>query len=271
MSDRANKFERISSEALVEDICPAHIWALLRPAAFRTSRASSVHALMFRKFAKTVKPRDFIEWIFVMDCVDARCAILWLKTVRTQLVEKPIKDHICCTDHPQYTANDAKIEQLREKRAVELRVKISHLKGTPESVKIETDRLEAKEKCDLEVEIEKMQLEIYKELKRQELALREEMNDSDWLSEWIGPYEKIEDRIQMEEQKFNKALDHLDQYRHGLGERLRKVVNETIEGQYEEMLDWPATNESSSTMRKQSASATSTQTPSAEEQTSPEE
>src|SRR5262245_9956948 len=98
MSDPANKFERISSEALVEDICPLDILGLLRPASFRTSRARCVHALMFRKFAKAVKPRDFIEWMFVMDCVDARCEVLWLKTVRTQLVEKPIKDRICCTD-----------------------------------------------------------------------------------------------------------------------------------------------------------------------------
>jgi hypothetical protein len=237
MSDRANKFESISSEAFVEDVCPVHIWALLKPASFRTSRARGVHALMFREFAKTVKPRDFIEWMFVVDCVGARCEILWLKTVRGQLVEKPIKDHICCTHHPQYTANDAKIEQLREKRAAELRVEISHLKGTPESVKAETDRLEAKKKHDLEVEIEKMQFETYEELKKQELALREEMNDSDWLAEWIGPYEKINVFIQVEEQKFTKALEYLDQYRHGLGERLRKAANEIIEGECEEMLD----------------------------------
>jgi hypothetical protein len=67
--------------------------------------------------------------------------------------------------------------------------------------------------------------------------IESEINDADSLNAWIGPYEQAEERLQIAEQKFEDTLRRLDEYKHGMGERLRKVSNAILVEDFYELLD----------------------------------
>jgi hypothetical protein len=221
--------------SLLKDICPADILVLLNVTPF-PAPFDWLHRIVLRRFAELVKPRDGIEWIRVKDAADAHCEAQWLQKLKFQAANRPLKDHIAARGGALSDACEAKISKLREQRDGELLNKTSQLRGTPEYVKAETARLEAEMQAELAAEIDKIELETFKEITKLESVCEEEMTAADFVEQWMGWYEKIDERIQIAERRFNDALAHLDQYRHGgLGERLRKAA--VIEGECEEVFE----------------------------------
>jgi hypothetical protein len=217
--------------------CPIEILAILGPAPVLTDKARMTHALMFRRFARTIKPRDFIEWTYVRDCTDYGCEISWLRTLKIAIVQRPKKLFSAAQSKELLSACEVEVGKFRQKRTAELASKIYELKGTPDHIKAETERLDAEAKRDIGIETDKMELATFKKIDESELVIKTGINEADLFGDWIGDYEQVEKRLQEAEQKFENALQHIDQYRHGLGERLRKAANEVIEGECKEELD----------------------------------
>jgi hypothetical protein len=217
--------------------CPIEILAIFGPAPVLTDEARTTHALMFRTFAQTIKPRDFIEWTYVRDCTDHRCEISWLRKLKVAIVQKPKKFFLAEEGNKLCSDCDVEVGKFRQKGTAELASKIKELKGAPDHIKAETERLEAEAKRDIEIETNKTEHETHKKIKEWKLFIKSEVHEADLFGQWIGSYEQVDKRLQETEQKFECTLQHIDQYRHGLGERLRKAANEIIEGECKEELD----------------------------------
>jgi hypothetical protein len=219
--------------------CPVEIRVALGKAPVFTTKELRQHELMFKTFAQLVKPRDFVEWIFVRECADNRVEALRLKRLNIRLVQTPLINHltVCCRELA--SADKVKIEKLREKRSAELASKIKELKGTSAQVEAETARLQAEANEKFRLEIEEIKFENHKRFKeQQEPIIKEELTDADFFDEWIGPYERVSKRIAILDENFASLLEQLDQWRHGgLGERLRKAASDIIEGECKEELD----------------------------------
>jgi hypothetical protein len=217
-------------------LSPRLIGAILGPPPVPTPEAAKMHTMILWAFAETIKPRDMIEWIYVRDCADYRSETIWLKGLKIRIVKKPKKDLSLSENSKLLSAGKVRAQNHRDKAAAELANKIKELKGEPDKVKGETARLEAEAKVNLDAAIEKMDLETFKEIQEQNLMIESEINDADSLNAWIEPYEQAEKRLQIAEQKFEDTLRRLDEYKHGLGERLRKVSNAILTEDFYELL-----------------------------------
>jgi hypothetical protein len=211
--------------------------AILGPPPALTPEAAKMHTLILWAFAETIKPRDMIEWIYVRDCADYQSEIIWLRGLKIRIVKKPNKDLSVSENNKLLSAGKVRAQSHRDKAAAELASKIKELKGEPDEVKEQTVRLEAEAKVNLDAAIEKIDIETLKEVQEQNLIIESEINDADSLNAWIGPYEQAEERLQIAEQKFEDTLRRLDEYKHGMGERLRKVSNAILTEDFYELLD----------------------------------
>jgi len=219
--------------------CPVEIRIALGIAPVLTGKELYQHELMFKTFAQLVKPRDFVEWIFVRECADNRVEALRLKRLNIRLVQRPLKNHLTVRRTEFVSADKVTIEKLREKRSAELASKIKELKGTSAQVEAETARLHAEANEKFRLEIEEIEFENHKRFKEQEEPIiKSALTEADFFEEWIGPYERVSKRIAILDENFASLLEQLDQWRHGgLGERLRKAASDIIEGECREELD----------------------------------
>src|SRR5215470_17406603 len=219
--------------------CPGEIRLALGIAPVFTTKGLYQHEAMFKTFAQLVKPRDFVEWIFVRECADNRVEALRLKRLNIRLVQRPLKNHLTVRRTEFVSADKVTIEKLREKRSAELASKIKELKGTSAQVEAKTARLEAEANENFRLEIKEIEFENHKRFKeQQEPIIESALTDADFFEEWIGPYERVSKRIAILDENFASLLEQLDQWRHGgLGERLRKAASDIIEGECREELD----------------------------------
>src|SRR5262249_55613086 len=99
--------------------CPVEIRIALGIAPVLTGKELYQHELMFKTFAQLVKPRDFVEWIFVR-VADNRVEALRLKRLNIRLVETPLRNYLIFCRKEFVSADKVTIEKLREKRSAEL-------------------------------------------------------------------------------------------------------------------------------------------------------
>jgi hypothetical protein len=224
--------------------CPADIQVYLGSVLLPTKKAQLLYEWLFESFAKLFKPCDVIEWLCVKDLAYNRSERAWLNDTNAALVQRPRKNYICERSHSLYLAGDAESNKLCQRRAAELAGKIKELKGAPDHIKAETERLQAESKRDLEIEIDKTVRETYNKVKEMKLVIDNDASDVDSLPTWYGSYVQVSERIAVLDKEYTKLLDDYDQYRHGgFHERLRNPAKEIIEGEYEEELDPPVVDE----------------------------
>jgi len=196
---------------------------------------ASLHELAFMGLAHAVKPLDFIEWLIVRDMADHRSEITWGRRLMAGFVRRARKNYKVMQVVELFKPYEDELKKLNDTVRADFKKQIGQLKGEPAKVKADTERLqaEAKARC---VEYEKeVRLKAQKEWAPVQRAIDEELKDVDFFADWIGPFEQLSNFVQRAEQKFDNDLRRLDEYRHGLGESLRKSLRQIIDAELEEI------------------------------------
>jgi hypothetical protein len=190
---------------------------------------------IFENLEEQSKPRDVIEWLKIKEMADNRTERAFFQNLKPGLIRKPRKQYYIEESGRLMEAGEAAIAQLRQNSDCKLQNKLFQLKGTPDHVKAETERLKAEAERDLQIEHRKIIDETNENIRQVKHIVENDATDTDSFDRWIGPYEQVSDRIAALDREFEKLVDDFDRYRHGgLGERLRKAANEIIEGEYED-------------------------------------
>ena len=200
---------------------PAEIRELLGPAPVLTTEDAKRYERILRNFAQCVRPRDFIEWMWVLDLTDHRWEIERLRRFKHQLVEEAHKANVERTNAVTEASFVAEVWGLcATARSV--------LSGLPLEPALKTER-EQKLNADIE--------DLTTKTEKQLAKLNRAPTSADFArvaDEWILPYERVEKLLRSAENAFNGVLEQIDHHREGLGLRLRKVCDEIIDGEFEE-------------------------------------
>jgi hypothetical protein len=216
---------------------PPELDVLLDPPPVLDKDTAESHQLTFMGFAHVVQPQDFIEWIYIRDAADHRCEVTWLRRLKTRIVRRPRKYFEIDLFHGIFSSCEAEIKKVEERTKADLSTKIKQLRGAPDKVKAETEKLEVAAKAHLEAVTDKLQREAWQKMEAQKRTIKSDVQEADFFEQWFESYKQVDDLLQRAEQKFEDALRHIDEHRQGLGARLRKAANEMIDGEFEEVHD----------------------------------
>jgi hypothetical protein len=216
---------------------PPELDVLLDPPPVLDKDAAESHQLTFMGFAHVVQPRDFIEWIYVRDAADHRCEVTWLRQLKTRVVRRPRKCFEIELFHGILSSCDAEIKKMEDRIKADLSTKIRQLRGEPDKVKAETEKLEVMAKGDLEAATDKLQLEAWQKMQAHKRAIKGDLQEADFFEQWFEFYVQVDDLLRRAEPEFENDLRRLDEHRQGFGTRLRKAANEMIDGEFEEVHD----------------------------------
>jgi hypothetical protein len=207
--------------AQASPIVPAEIWELLGPPPVLSTEDTNKYEKALLGFAQCVRPKDFIEWMWVRDLADERLEIQRQRVFKIRLVEEAHKAKLTRTT----AVTEARLVSEVWGLCVTAR---SVLSPNPLKTKLKAER-EKK----LQADIDKLVAESEKKL----ALLNKLPTDADYasaLKDWIVFYEQA-DKLQSTAQKrFDAILEQLDRHREGLGRRLRQVSDDIIDGEFEE-------------------------------------
>src|SRR5262252_4583750 len=216
---------------------PPELDVLLDPPPVLDKDAAESHQLTFMGFAHVVQPRDFIEWIYVRDAADHRYEVTWLRRLKTRLVRRPRKYFEIDLFHGIFSSCEAEIKKVEDRTKADLSTKIKQLRGAPDKVKAETEKLEATAKAHLDAATDKLHREACQKMEAQKRTIKSDLQEADFFEQWFELYVQVDDLLRRAEQAFENDLRRLDEHRQGLGARLRKAANEMIDGEFEEVHD----------------------------------
>jgi len=216
---------------------PPELDALLDPPPVLDKDDAESHQLTFMGFAHVVQPRDFIEWIYVRDAADHRYEVTWLRRLKTRLVRRPRKYFEIDLFHGIFSSCEAEIKKVEDRTKADLSTKIKQLRGAPDKVKAETEKLEATAKAHLDAATDKLHREACQKMEAQKRTIKGDLQEADFFEQWFESYVQVDDLLRRAEQAFENDLRRLDEHRQGLGARLRKAANEMIDGEFEEVHD----------------------------------
>jgi hypothetical protein len=126
---------------------------------------------------------------------------------------------------------------MEDRTKADLSTKIKQLRGEPDKVKAETEKLEVAAKAHLEAATDKLQREAWQKMEAQKRAIKGDLQEADFFEQWFELYKQVDDHLRRVEQEFENDFRRLDEHRQGLGARLRKAANEMIDGEFEEVHD----------------------------------
>jgi hypothetical protein len=179
--------------------------------------------------AQDEKPRCFIARILIRDVADLVYQRLWLRRTGTRL--------IWAAQHQRIRVLADNIKSDAQHRQKILREKSSELQSRPEI----SDGGDSEAEKALEAEIEQIEAEIDQigaegaaKLNRLTKALKGPAEEGVLFTDWIGHYERLQSLLQVVDKNFTDALKRLDEYRDGLGQRVRQVADQIIDVQFKE-------------------------------------
>jgi hypothetical protein len=178
-----------------------------------------VYNLARVSFAEDVEPRDRIEWIFVNDLADHFCEVKWLRDVRAYLSNAPYYQFLA----QRRSSRAGRVKELTDRTNAEWSNIVKEYESDPEKLKSKRAEMQ----LSLDAEIERIERETSLEVEDSALNFSGVLIDRHC-------YEWVEQRLTVAEQRFAKCLRMLDDYRGGLGARLRQTSDDIIEGEFQE-------------------------------------
>jgi hypothetical protein len=178
---------------------PADVLELLGPLPVLSKHEATAYLALLGRFARMYKPRDLVEWGYVKDLLDH-----WLETQWSRRVKACIREPV-------------------ERRCRELSARTEAWPDRGERGQDGRNAAEAVEtgRRQIDSKTDNMGAEL-DEWEPKELEL-------DMMRRWMAKYELLEWAQRLSEEKFDATLGRMEEYRAGLGARLRASSDEVLE------------------------------------------
>lgn len=212
---------------------PAEVLELFGPLPTITATEQKIYTAILQSFAQIVQPRDLIESMLVRDLADAQLEVQRYGQLAANIVRQARRERLDSFTQQVRMALSRTSEQERKEAQAQLEHEISRLKGSPQEIEARTARLKDEYKKLLDTTISDIDHQVQRRVKDLEQRLASGDEDAAILARWIEPYERMARLRSAAKMQFDRALEALDDYRSGLGERLRASM-EVIDGEFEE-------------------------------------
>lgn len=228
----------------------AKLTTLLGPAPVLTSESLREYNEVWTRFIECAKPRDFIEEIFIRDAADATWDARRFALHKNLLIEREHKRllEIETKRHLEVLKREARIAEGMAERAK----KAEHADVSEQAESVTASSTSAEPGGDTQTTTEDDQaaapatifdrwLELEEEIDNTLSDIRDilhsdpdEVDHAKALQAGIVYYEQLDRLHSIAIARRNDALEQLDFYRQGLGQRLRSVSDEIIEADFTE-------------------------------------
>ena len=210
---------------------------LFGPAPVLTSESLKEYDLILKLVMDCIEPGDFILQMFVKDYADASWDIKRFGLHKTLLIERENQRH------QEMEAKRRQKEQEKKAAAAEwdakraaAQVKTEEVEQTGETNEVEqADQAGAPTtQLDRMLELEKVIDSTVDEVDDIYLVPADEIDHAKALESGIDYFEQLDHLLGVAMARRNNALAQIEFYRQGLGQRLRRVSDEIIDGQFSE-------------------------------------
>jgi hypothetical protein len=212
---------------------PAEVLELLGPTPTITAAEHKVYTAILQSFAQIVQPCDLIESMYVRDLADAQLEVQRYGQLAANIVRQARRDRLGAFTQQVRMDLSRTSEQERKEAQAQLEHEIIQLKGSPQEIEAGTARLKNEYKKLLDTKVSDIDHQWQRRVKELEQRLASGDEDAALLARWILPYERMVRLKAAARMQFDKAVEAIDDYRRGLGERLRMAA-EVIDGEFEE-------------------------------------
>jgi hypothetical protein len=212
---------------------PAEILELLGPPPTITAAEHKIYTAILQSFAQLVQPRDLIEWMLVRDLADAQLEVQRYAQLAANIIRHARRDRLGAFTQQVTVDLSRTSEQERKEAQAQFEHEISQLKGSPQEIEAGKVRLKDAYKKLLDTKVSDIDHQWQRRVKEFEQRLASGAEDAALLARWIVPYEGMVRLKAAARMQFDKAVEAIDDYRRGLGGRLRTAA-EVIDGEFEE-------------------------------------
>jgi hypothetical protein len=200
---------------------------LFGPALVFKTEDQAIYKAILEGLAEDEKPRTMIERILIRDMADLVYQRLWLRSLGPRLIACAHTRNMCGSASLISERAEDRKRRLRENHASSFKLQsnanVSAAAGT-----------ESESEKELKAEIEKIDAETQETLMQIKEAENGPVHDAPIFTRWIGDYERVQDLLAAADKKFSDTLRLLDEYRHGLAQRVHQVASDIIDVDFEE-------------------------------------
>jgi hypothetical protein len=205
------------------------------PPLFKTEDNAIYNAIL-EGLAQDEKPRSFIARVLLRDVADLVYQRLWLGGLGTRLIRQAHKEKL------QVSAKIAKIEADMFRKTIHYnhaRLSVKPKADVPNANKSESGADKSESEAEkAKAELDKIDATIDAVMKENLTQLRKAedgpVDEAALFPMWIEKYERIQSLLAAVDKKLSDTLKLLDEYRHGLGHRVRQVADEIVDVEFEE-------------------------------------
>jgi len=194
------------------------------PPLFKTEDNAIYNAIL-EGLAQDEKPRSFIARVLLRDVADLVYQRLWLGGLATRLIRQAHKEKL------EVFAEKAKIDVDLVKKGLLSSVKPKAAVPNPDKSKSES---ESEAEKAVKAKIDAVDALLEKHLAQLKKAEDGPVDDAALLRTWIERYERVQSLIAAVDKKFSATLKLLDEYRYGLGQRVRQAADEIVDVEFVE-------------------------------------
>ena len=199
-----------------------------------------IYATILAGLAQDEKPRSFIARILLRDVADLVYQRLWLGRLAPRLIRQAHKNRL------QVSAEISQVEADQFKKTIHYNYdRLSSAKpkaDVPNADKSKSEAEKAKPEPDKininKIDIEKIDatIDAFMKKKLTELKKAEDgpVDEAALFRGWIESYEQVQRLLSAVDKRLSDTLKLLDEYRYGLGQRVRQVADEIVDVEFAE-------------------------------------
>jgi hypothetical protein len=184
---------------------------------------------MMERFLECLKPRDFVELVFVKDLTDSTWEIRRLSLHKTMVIER---------EHERHLEIQAKRRQQERKRKAEI-AEAARERAAKEAS--ETKAAESGEQAgaptsqfDRWLEIEEVIDSTVSDVDDILDSPADELDHAKALQSGIGYFQQLDRLMSVQVAHRNDVIEQIEFYRRGLGRHLRDISDDIIDGEFSE-------------------------------------
>jgi hypothetical protein len=221
---------------------PAKFADWFGPPALLTAEDRQIHDRLLCGFFHDVKPRDLFECMFIHDLAYNVCQRLALRRRRDKVIRHASNQRFERLEREILSDAERRKEEPRSADALDK--SLEPWRRQPQTqLAIEQEKRAAR-LAEIDAETDKRLAELKK-------AKEGPIDEAASFDQWIDAIERIDEERAVVEQNIRITLKGLDEHRTGLGQHLRQVADEIVDGEFAEV-ETPAREEAGTEVKNAS-------------------
>jgi hypothetical protein len=216
----------LKNASVVKDL--AELKKLFTPPVLSSENLKTYYTIMTRVL-ECLKPRDFVEQIFVKDLTDATWEIMRYSNHKTMVIER---------EHERHLEIEAKRLQKEQKMKADIAeaIRANAAERAGETKQVEPGEQAGAPTSQFErwLELEEVIDGSISDVDEILVGAADELDHAKALESGIDYFQQLDRLMSVQFDRRNDVLEQIEFYRRGLGQHLRQISDDIIDGEFSE-------------------------------------